>query len=233
MDDLGAPLKQAFAELAKGGPSCAEPVEAVRRRIMLRKRHRLEATGTFAVVVAVSGLALAIAGTPTHGTSNNAGTTPATPGPAQTSHQPASTGSVTFQIRLDSTVAPANGVPITGLLVVENNTAKPVTAPVTCASWLNIELTNPQIPYQPSIPLAGCASVRVPVGVSHYPITISTRYHTCVQAGTPSAAAPACVGPNTDEIPPLPPGRYTTATLPRSSATFVGPPPVSVTLTQP
>jgi hypothetical protein len=115
------------------------------------------------------------------------------------------------------------GPTVTGTLVVDNNTGKPITLPTDahgCQLLWRIALTNASIPpntafkaecYRPAKPLAS--------GENRFPFTLVTTYITC----TSVAGSGGC--------PPLPPGRYTAVLVSSTGVDpFPAPPPARVKL---
>jgi hypothetical protein len=99
----------------------------------------------------------------------------------------------------------------------------------TCDGWIEVGLSNSQVPLEDPVGAVGCAPLPIPEGISRYPLSVSTQYQSCREPGGFGAGIPPCVGPNASEEPPLPPGTYglkAEGLLPSMD----GPPPVQVVL---
>jgi hypothetical protein len=146
----------------------------------------------------------------------------------------APTGSATLSVILDGTTAPAEGDPIHGEVIVDNQTGKVILAPgSTCDGWIEVGLSNSQVTLKGAWSAVGCPALQIPIGISRYPLTVSTRYSSCLEpGGTSSQPTPRCIGPTSMEVPPLPPGIYTTTAL-GIPAPIKTAPPQRVTLAPP
>jgi len=126
--------------------------------------------------------------------------------------------SVTVHVSLATRRAVA-GTPIKGTAILTNTTKTPITVE-TCAAngWLRVGLVNRTIGFNPAFTLIGCApSVVLRPGVNRFPITVLTRYQSCLQPGGQSITpVPPCLpasSPGLNALPPLPAGRYSTKTV--------------------
>ena len=105
------------------------------------------------------------------------------------------------------------GTPIKGTAIFTNRGGSPITVE-TCAAdgWLEVGLTNRNIPYYPASPLIVCPPmVQLVPGETRVPITIVTTYQACTQSSSSSTTpeVPSCAG----GPPPLPAGTYHTKVI--------------------
>jgi hypothetical protein len=234
MDDLDGQLRNAFDEpppltLDEIRTRADDIAPAGKRRpaILVAIVAALIAIGGGVVVVTRSDTRhnprIAVAATST--TSTSVGSTTSSIGVA--------TGA-TIRVTLDRTHAPADGTPIQGSAVIENNTGQVIDAPSgLCVGWLAVGLSNAHIHFKYATPAVICAPFEIPPGVSRYPVTVSTEYSSCSTNGdSADPEVPPCLGPDHNQSPPLPPGTY--------AAKVFGPPstielplPTTVTLTAP
>jgi hypothetical protein len=145
----------------------------------------------------------------------------------------ASEQGVHLQLILDRTRATVGGTPLTGQIVVFNNSGHPIQISNACNGWVAVGLTNRHVTFEPLNGLVGCKAEFLPVGTSHHKISIQTTYSRCLQPGGTSNkphAAPPCAGPRHDQLPPLPAGRYQTATTLWGVSKSIEP-PASVAIT--
>lgn len=142
-------------------------------------------------------------------------------------------GTFIAELELDQTTAPANGEPIPGTLYVDNETGAPIVISDACNGWHAVGLVNDQVTFNSGWPQVACASGEIPVGTTEIPIQVNTTYNQC-QMNPRDPIGPHCVGPEHTEMPPLPPGAYTTRVEFRglSRDPTLGP-SVNVTLTAP
>jgi len=113
------------------------------------------------------------------------------------------------------------GRPIKGTASFLNTTTEDITVD-TCAAngWLDVGLVGHGASFTPLHTLIGCApTVQLRVGTTTFPITVSTDYSQCVDAGETgrmAATLPTCLSTG---APPLPTGKY------RTTVVTVGLPP--------
>jgi hypothetical protein len=144
---------------------------------------------------------------------------PVAPGPA-TPAVHAAAGTVAGELVLPARTLAA-GAQMTAAVIVDNNTGHVVTA-TGCQTMFAVDLSRPGFDQDPGS--LGCLQVfHIPVGTSHYTVTVNGRYDSCGGGGIP-ACDPGHM------LPPLPPGDYQ-ATLVQSGQLFSAPAPVPVRLT--
>ncbi len=140
-------------------------------------------------------------------------------------------GQAILQITLDHTTVAANGQPISGLVVVDNETGQNILAPDgTCDGWIEVGLANARIPFEAAGSSVACPALVIPKGISRYALTVQTSYESCAEpGGTVTDSTPSCIGANHDVSPPLPPGSYSTK-IEGVPSPIRTPSPVQVTL---
>ena len=202
-------------------------------------RRTFLAVGAAAVGVVAVAVVVALAVQPASGDRGRSGPAggPSASYPGTNSVPPTGLDPLTVQLRLDETTVPA-GQPISGVAVVTNSTAHPLTIADCNGYWLQVGLTAAGLPYSPvwdqclSIP----GTVLQP-GTTRMPITIETTYDGCnPRPGEATDTMPACIvghGGQRDVMPPLPPGTYRTAVamLAPKGVQTPTPDPIEVTLT--
>jgi hypothetical protein len=111
------------------------------------------------------------------------------------------------------------GTSIAGTATLTNTTKEPITVE-TCAAngWLEVGLVNRTIHFDPAFTLIGCApSIVLRPGPNRFPVKVLTTYQSCVQGGGQSTTyIPPCLLASTsrsNDLPPLPAGRYSTKTV--------------------
>ena len=123
-------------------------------------------------------------------------------------------GKAAVFVSLDTTRVKA-GTAIRGVATVDNRTNSVISLPGDgCGDMpLSVGLANRKISYQPVSATSLCLrALALPVGISHYPITVSTTYQGCSSPPTPNTPVCSMVG-GQPEIPPLPAGTYHTTML--------------------
>lgn len=95
-------------------------------------------------------------------------------------------------------------------LVIVNGLGRSFSLPNACDGWLLVNLASGPNVFEPGNGLVGCAPQIVPAGTTRVSREVGMTYDGCDQdpGATPSATMPLCGGPNHDEMPLLPPGRY-------------------------
>ncbi len=163
-----------------------------------RRRHRRWRAGAAASLVGAAAVIASIV------ISSPARTNHVTVGPAQTTTGsgggptaplvPASKVKVT--IRLDQSTVQA-GTPLHGSATVDNRTGAPIdTGACSFARLIEAGLENSRLNVGPGVTQPLCRpSVKVPVGLSEYPVTVQTTFGACSQtpSGT-SYSVPLCSG---------------------------------------
>jgi hypothetical protein len=130
---------------------------------------------------------------------------------------------------------PADGRSFTVGLVLANGLGRSFTVPDVCDGWLDVGLVSSTISFDAASEDVGCAGQVIPTGLTRLTRTVQTTYGACSGARDASVTKnfPVCIGPGTDQIPPLPPGiyhlRFDTANIPHA----VTPGSVKIILTKP
>jgi hypothetical protein len=202
-------LLEAGHRLRTFNPEPTPPVTAIYKRSDRRHRRRVLACGVSAVVLlaAAGGVVASIlpSGQPQQVTTAGGGA----------SLPPAAQDTASITVTLESGTAVA-GTPIQGVVTVDNNSGRPISVPnPSCWGWPTVGLANSAIGFSPASAAVLCPTdTEIPVGVSRYPVTVATTYNACSQIPAQATSRfPACIGPNRNEMPPLPPGIYHTVTL--------------------
>jgi hypothetical protein len=93
-----------------------------------------------------------------------------------------------------------------GVLVIENNSGRPVVAPQSCLTTIEVQLTNAQHPLalHPTPPCLSAATL--PVGITRLPLTLHASETVCLIPNGATASASFCQ--------PLPAGTYKTQLFP-------------------
>ncbi len=226
-------LSETGARLATFRVAETTPVVNIVRRSRVRRRRRQARIGAattvvLAAVVTVAAVAFSGASTPTERVVVGPATTLPT---AAAGVPPASTaaGTGTLTIVLDRTTAPADGTPIHGTVIADNQTGRPITVTGACDGWITVGLANANVTFRGGFPFVLCRPDQVPIGISRYPLVVPTTYEACTLQGGPNTPSCANVTPGS----PLPPGTYTTKAVLDTLAALATPPPVVVTLTAP
>lgn len=204
MDELMEAGRRLRYHIAEPTP----PVSEIYRRSNRRHRRHLRtsALGGIVLVAATAGVLVAVLPS-SHRLQVVTGGTGHDAAPAA-----AGTAVVTLTLDQESVVA---GQPISGVATIDNNTGKPIpVADPACQALVTVGLANANINFTANSDLMVCPPVgTIPVGVSHQSITVATTYNGCSQdPAQASSRLPACVGPDRNIMPPLPPGTYHTVT---------------------
>jgi hypothetical protein len=202
----------------------AEAEMTARRR---RRRHRLTA-GLIAGLGAAGAAAIALAVVATPAAKHQVSTTD---GPLTSSGQPVPPGAnIQVTIRLDANSVLA-GTALHGTATVDNRSGAPIdTGQCEVDGVVYGGLTNDQLNVTEPVAGVGCQpSIKIPLGVSSYPITIQTTFFTCSRSPSSTTdSRPLCSGSLA-----LPPGTYhVTVWIPGITAhQIAATTPVTVTLT--
>jgi hypothetical protein len=214
-------------------PADLKPARQPRRTTFIAVGAAIVAVATVAIVI---GLARQLGPGARHsgpGTAPDRSLAPST----SSVNQDGARHPLTVQIQLDQTTAPA-GRPITGVAIVTNTAARPLTIADCNGTWLQVGLSNADLTYTPGwLDCLDIPGTILQPGTTRIPIRVNTTYLQCSpRANSSTSEMPACVHGHHGRLsmPPLPPGTYRTATgiLDPKGVHVPTPESIQVTLTQ-
>lgn len=169
----------------------------------MRYRHHLPVRARAAVLAAVVLVVLPACGTSTPPPSSRLH---ARPSPAGYALIP---GEVAIYVAGLPTRIVANGRSFVVRLVVVDGLGHSFAIPGACNGWLDAGLTSPAIPFESFDGGVACPAQAIGPGETQVSRTVITTYPQCSQEPTQSdPAGPRCTGPEHNQPPVLPPGRY-------------------------